>query len=250
VRVGIYGGTFNPPHIGHENSAREAAEQLGLDLLVIVPVGIPPHKPLPEETPCADIRLFMTHNSFNKTPKTIVSNIEISNPGPSYTVETVSVIKQIYPEAELFLLMGSDMYLALESWKDFEPLLLMVKPAVFSRSSGDKKRITEHSIHIKQRYDVETSTVMNKIVPISSSGLRDMLRKRGGVGYIKDTNYSYIIKNRLYGAKPDWSWLRERAYSMLNPARVPHVTACETAALELASRWGANIDDAGSCNTP
>ena len=244
MKVGIYGGTFNPPHLGHVKSAQEASSQLGLDLLVVVPVGVPPHKPLPPGTPSADIRLFMTHNAFNKMQKTTVSNIEIGNQGPSYTVETVSVIKQIYPDAELFLLIGTDMFLSVETWKDFETLLKMVTPAVFSRNINDYQVIEDHSARIRERYGVETRAVRNSVVPISSSGLRDMMPKRGGVGYIKDTNYSYIIKNRLYGAKPDWNWLRERAYIMLSSTRVEHVTACEAAALSLAKRWGVDPDDA------
>jgi len=243
LRVGIYGGTFNPPHIGHESSAKAALHQLDLDLLVVVPVGVPPHKSLPPGTPSPDIRLFLTHTAFHRSPKTIVSNIEINNPGPSYTVETISVIKQIYPDAELFLLIGTDMYLSLESWKDFELLLGMVVPAVFSRNANDFRLIADHSAHIQKQYGVAIKTVMNSVVPISSSGLRAMLPKRGGVGYIKDTNYSYIIKNRIYDAKPEWNWLRERAYSMLNPERVQHVTACEAIALNLAKHWGVNEDD-------
>ena len=244
MRVGIYGGTFNPPHIGHESSAKRAAQQLELDLLVIVPVGIPPHKPLPPETPCSDIRLFMTHTAFSTSQKIIVSNIEINNPEPSYTVETVSVIKEIYPDAELFLLLGSDMYLSLESWKDFEALFKIATPAVFSRGAEDLQKIKDHALKIEKLYGIITELVKNSIIPISSSGLREMLPKRGGAGYIKDTNYSYIIKHRLYGAKPDWDWLRERAYSMLDPKRVPHVAACEAAALSLAERWGADPEDA------
>jgi len=136
------------------------------------------------------------------------------------------------------------MFLSVETWKNFETLIKMVTPAVFSRNANDFQAIEDHSAHIRERYGVETRTVRNSVVPISSSGLRDMMPKRGGVGYIKDTNYSYIIKYRLYGAKPDWNWLRERAYIMLSSTRVEHVTACEAAALSLAKRWGVDPDDA------
>jgi len=244
LRVGIYGGTFNPPHIGHERAAKAAAIQLGLDLLVIVPVGIPPHKPLPPDTPSADIRLFMTHTEFKNTMNAIVSNIEVSNPGPSYTVETVSVLKQIYPEAELFLLVGTDMYLSLETWKNYKALLEIATPAVFSRNAEDHEKIERFSSLLLERYGVKTETVINNVIPISSSELRDMLRDREGVRYITDTNYSYIIKNRLYNAKPNWDWLRERAHSMLTPLRLPHVVGCEEEALRLAKHWNVDEDEA------
>jgi len=244
VKVGIFGGTFNPPHIGHVLSAMAAAKQLDLDILVIVPAGVPPHKPLPAGTPSADVRLFLTMNAFWNVDRTIISNIEVKNKGVSYTVDTVTVIKQIYPDAELFLLVGTDMFLTLESWKDYEKLLNIVTPAVFSRGSNDRRKINNYSKSLQERYGVITKTVINKAVQISSSELREMLKRREGVRYINDTNYSYIIKNRLYNAKPDWDWLRERAYSMLVPSRVPHVAGCEEEALRLAERWGVNLDDA------
>ena len=244
MRVGIYGGTFNPPHIGHERSANAAASQLGLDLLVIVPVGVPPHKPLPPGTPSADVRLFLAHTAFNNIRKAVVSNVEVNNAEPSYSVETVSAIKAIYPDAELFLLLGTDMFLSLETWKDCESLIKMATPAVFSRNDDDIRRIKDHSQVIKKRYGVAVQTVINEVVSISSSELRDMLSNRKGTGYITDTNYSYIIKNRLYGAKPNWDWLRERAFAMLDPKRIPHVIGSEDEALRLAERWGVDIDDA------
>ena len=244
MKVGIYGGTFNPPHTGHESSAVTAISQLGLDSLVIIPVGVPPHKPMPLGSPPADARLLMTQNSFNDLPNTTVSDIEARNTQPSYTVETIDMIKHTYPEAKLFLLMGTDMYLTLETWKGFHSLLKMITPAVFSRDDNDLQEITEYASYLRAKYGVVTEVIMNSVVPVSSSQLREALPKRGGARYIKDTNYSYIIRCRLYGAKPDWDWLRGRAYSMLSPKRVPHVAACEAAAVSLAERWNVDIDDA------
>ncbi|MCL2227016.1 MAG: nicotinate (nicotinamide) nucleotide adenylyltransferase [Oscillospiraceae bacterium] len=244
MRVGIYGGTFNPPHTGHENSALTAIGQLSLDFLVIIPVGVPPHKPMPKGSPSADTRLLMAKNAFSNLKNTIVSSIESRNPEPSYTVETVDVIQHIYPDAELFLLMGTDMYLSLETWRGFKSLLKAITPTVFSRDEDDTQKIAEYSLYLEETYGVRTKTVLNTVIPVSSSQLRELLPERGGIGYINDTNYSYIISCRLYGAKPDWSWLREHAYSMLTPTRVPHVAACEDAAISLAKRWGVDLGDA------
>jgi nicotinate-nucleotide adenylyltransferase len=244
LRIGIFGGTFNPPHIGHELSAKTAARQLGLDLLIVVPAGTPPHKSLPAGSPSAQMRLNMTNAAFKDALNVVVSDFEIKNAGPGYTIDTVLAVKEDYPGAELFLLTGTDMYLSLEKWRDSNALLETVTPAVFSRSSDDMRRIADFSQTILQRYGVRTETVLNKVVEISSSELREMLPRREGTGYIADTNYSYIIRHRLYGARPDWDWLRARAYSMLSPARIPHVDGCEQEALRLAARWGADPDDA------
>ena len=244
MRVGIYGGTFNPPHTGHESSAKIAVAQLKLDTLAVIPVGVPPHKPMPLGSPPAEIRLIMARNSFDDLPNTIISDIEAKNANPCYTIDTVEAIKKLYPKAEIFLLMGTDMYLSIETWKSYKSLLENVTPTVFSRNYDDIQKIEEHSRHIYKHYGANTEIVENKIVPVSSSCLRENLPNREGKRYINDTNYSYIIKNRFYNAKPDWQWLREKAYSMLTPKRIPHVAACEKAAVELAKRWGVDIDDA------
>ena len=244
MRVGIFGGTFNPPHSGHESAAKTAAAQLSLDILLVVPSGIPPHKRLPQGSPSADIRLAMTQNAFSEIPGSIVSDIEVRISGPAYTIETVNAIKKMYPDAELFLLMGTDMFLSLELWKDHLSLLKNITPVVFSRSDDDLKKITEYASHLTEKYGSHVEIIKNTVVPVSSSELRDILPLRGGMRYINDTNYSYIIRSRLYNARPDWDWLRTKAHEMLNPKRVPHVIACEKMALELAERWNVNEDDA------
>ena len=240
MKIGIFGGTFNPPHIGHIESSKKAMAQLCLDRLIIVPAGIPPHKDIPEGTPSAPERLNMTRMSFEKIPNTIISELEIHSIEPCYTIETVKNISGDYPGAQLFLLMGADMYLSLEMWKDYETLLKTVTPVVFSRQVTDKDAITGFSNRLQEAYGIRTEVIAGDIIDISSSRLRKMLPERNGLGYITDTTYSYIIRNRLYGAKPNWEWLRERAHSMLDSSRIPHVSGCEEEALRLAKRWHAD----------
>ena len=244
MRIGIFGGTFNPPHIGHIRSAKAAARQLELDLLIIIPSGSPPHKPLPDNSPPADMRLEMTRLAFRDSENTIVSDIEINDKASNYAVDTVAAIKRDYPGAEMFLLVGTDMYLSLDQWKDCEALLSTATPAVFSRGSDDIIKIADYSLGILNRYGAQTETVINNVVEISSSVLREVLPKREGVEYIAEACYSYIIKNRLYGAKPEWNWLRRRAHSMLSPLRIPHVLGCEEEAVRLAIHWGEDADEA------
>jgi len=182
--------------------------------------------------------------AFMNTRNVIVSDMEIMKTGPNYTIDTVTELRSVYPDDELFLLMGTDMYLTLETWRNSEALLGQVSPAVFSRSSDDLLKIAGQAQALGERYGVNTETVVNKVIDISSSRLRDMLPRREGFGYITDTIYSYIIRNRLYGAKPDWDWMRARSYSMLKPSRIPHVAGCEAEALRLAERWGVDPDEA------
>ena len=244
MKIGIFGGTFNPPHIGHIQSANTAAEQLGLDRLIIVPAGIPPHKTLPYGTPPAALRLEMTLAAFEEIRNAFVTDIEVNDPNPGYTVNTIEAISRDYPDSQFFLLVGTDMYLTLDTWKDSEKLFRYITPAVFSRSEDDMGSIAEYSPGLQNRYGAITQIITSNIVEISSSELRQMLPERKGLGYITDTTYSYIIQNRLYGAKPDWDWLREKAHSMLDQKRIPHVSGCESEALLLAKRWCVDLDDA------
>ncbi|MCL2365657.1 MAG: nicotinate (nicotinamide) nucleotide adenylyltransferase [Oscillospiraceae bacterium] len=244
MKIGIFGGTFNPPHIGHERAAKAAVAQLQLDILLVIPVGIPPHKRLPPDSPSAEIRLMMTQNAFSEILYATVSHIEVENTQPSYTIETVDKIKKTYPNAKLFLLMGTDMFLSLESWKAYDALLPKIIPTVFPRNDDDLDKISTYSDYLRNQYGCRTEIIKNIIVPISSSELRHILPLRDGVGYITDTNYAYIISSRLYDAKPDWDWLRKKAYEMLDSKRIPHVRACEDAAVLLAEHWGVNEDDA------
>jgi len=216
MKIGIFGGAFNPPHIGHVGAANTAAVKYNLDLLIIIPTGVPPHKALPVDTPELEKRLQMTQNAFNDTSRFKVHEDELRSTNISYTIDSVSMLKREYPGAELFLLVGDDQFNALDTWKDSDLLLTAVTPVLLSRDT----------------------------VPISSSDIRKMLPIRKGKEFLVESNYAYIIKHRLYGAKPDWNWLRECAYSMLDPLRIPHVRACETEALRLATRWGVDLDEA------
>jgi len=214
--IGIFGGAFNPPHIGHVQAAVKAVEQNDIDLLLVIPTGIPPHKILPSDSPSPEMRLAMTQNAFHNFDKISVSDLEVYSHDNNYTIDTVSKVQREHPDATLLLLVGTDMYESLYNWKDSETLLETVKPVLLPRD----------------------------VIKISSSELRTMLPLRGGRNFISDLNYAYIIKYRLYGAKPDWNWLRECAHSMLSPLRIPHVDACEAEALRLAERWNVDPDDA------
>jgi len=216
MRIGIFGGTFNPPHIGHVQAAQTAALQNNIDLLIVVPTGIPPHKTLPAGTPDSKKRYIMTQNAFSVLNNIKISEIEIHSKENNYTIDTVEKIKKEYPDAGILLLIGTDMYNSIDTWKDSERLLSIVNPVLLPRD----------------------------VIPVSSSDVRRMLPLRKGREYLTDSNYAYIIKHRLYGAKPDFDWLSEKALSMLNPLRIPHVQACRTEAVRLAKHWGADPDDA------
>ncbi len=244
LRLGIYGGTFNPPHIGHIRAAEAAVKQLELDKLLVIPTGIPPHKTLEPGSPSNTERMEMAQLSFSDIPCAAVTDMELLKNSVSYTAETVDVLKDSYPDAELFLILGSDMYLTLDQWRDAGHLLRCVTPAVFSRKTGEDKELRVYARDLGERFGAQTIVVAHDAVDISSSRLRGMLKHRAGTGFIAEPAYEYIIKNRLYGAKPDFDWLRYQAYTLLKMRRILHVAGCEAEAVKLAKRWDADENEA------
>ena len=121
MKIGVYGGTFNPPHLGHVTAARAVSELLKLDKLLFIPAGLPPHKPLPEGTPSPEQRLEMTRLAAEQTglgDRVETLDLEILRGGRSYTSETLELLRQQYPDDELWLLMGTDMFLTIQTWHD------------------------------------------------------------------------------------------------------------------------------------
>jgi nicotinate-nucleotide adenylyltransferase len=244
LRLGVYGGSFNPPHLGHVKAAECALSRLALDRLVVVPAGIPPHKALPEGSPGPEDRLEMTRLSFSPLKNTAVSDIELKKDGVSYTVETLEQLQREYPGSDMYLIMGSDMFLTLEQWKDAGRILRLAKPAVLVRGAADDAGIAAYASMLREKYGAGCVLVDNDALEVSSSELRELLPRRGGVHMIEEKTYAHIIKKRLYGAKPDFDWLRSRVFERMLPGRIPHVKGCEAEAVKLARRYGADEDEA------
>jgi nicotinate-nucleotide adenylyltransferase len=129
-RVGIYGGTFDPPHIGHEAVARAAMDALRLDRLLIIPSADPPHK---RATTNATTRLKLTHAAFGAIPGVEVSAMELEREGPSYTVTTLREIAGQNPDAELYLIIGSDQAAVLDTWRGVQEIAGLATICVAAR---------------------------------------------------------------------------------------------------------------------
>ena len=137
ARVGIYGGSFNPPHVGHSLAAREMTDRLGLDRLLIVPAAVPPHKALPDGSPGAADRLELCRLAFAGIPKAEVCDLELRREGPSYTIDTLRALRQSLPDDELFLMMGTDMLLSFDLWREPEEIARLATLAVVRREESE-----------------------------------------------------------------------------------------------------------------
>jgi len=248
-RIGIYGGTFNPPHLGHMTAALQAADALRLDRLLLIPDRIAPHKVLPQDSPAPEQRLRMVQLAANGHPKLEVSDMELLRSGPSYTYQTVLKLKEQHPNAQLVLLMGTDMFLSFHTWKNPEIILQNASLAVLYR--GEKDEI--HAIDRKKR-EMEASgavveLVKNDVVTISSTDLRRMLVFRCADPFLPKPVAAYIQMNDLYSTGKNcrhlsMEELEKTAVGLLKENRVKHVLGCRDTAVELARRWGADEMDA------
>ncbi len=142
ARLGILGGTFNPPHLGHLVMAQEAHAQLGLDRVVLMPVAIPPHKEAPDD-PGAETRLELCRLAAAGDDRLEVWRLELDRPGPSYTVDTLRAIHATTPGDDLTFIVGGDNAQSLPTWHEPEAVLQLATMAVAEREGIARADIAE-----------------------------------------------------------------------------------------------------------
>ena len=238
MKIAIYGGSFNPPHMGHVEAARTVAEALRPDRFLIMPANIPPHKALAADSPEAEERLSLCRLAFGKIPGAEISEMELKREGKSYSCDTVSELRQTYPDAELILVIGTDMLLNFEKWYRFRYLMENCTLAVLPRAEDDEEALQETAERLRAAYDAKIELLSHTPVEISSERVRERLPLRTGEGYLPDEVYAEIIRRRCYGAKPSLPWLWEKALPYLDEYRIAHVAGCESEAVCLAMYWG------------
>lgn len=166
LRLGVFGGTFDPPHVGHVAIAREVADRLRLDRVIWMPAGAPPHKPDQPVSP-APVRLEMTRAAAAGEPRFEVSELEIRRPGPSYTVDTLRELRTAHPDADLFLILGADQIRTFATgWREPETILELATLALMDRAGDDAAEASpdlpgmERAVHVPvPRVDVSSTEV-------------------------------------------------------------------------------------------
>ena len=246
MNIGIYGGTFDPPHWGHITAARAAMEQLGLDKLVLIPDRVPPHKALPEGSASPEQRLEMATLAAAELGKRAeVSDRELRRDGPSYTADTLAALREEYPEDTLWLLMGSDMFLSLQTWHAPEEIMALARIAPFSREAEDESTaFAAQKARLEREYGAQICIVQNpEVRELSSTEIRAALAAGQGSNLLPPAVYGYVLREHLYGTHkvltgltPDE--LRPIALSYLKPKRMPHVLGTEQEAVRLVRRYG------------
>lgn len=197
MRLGIMGGTFNPPHNGHLYAARCAREDLALDRVLFIPTNLPPHKKLPAGSATAAQRCEMVRLATEDLPWAALSTMEIERGGASYTVDTLRALKT--PETELFLIIGTDMLLMLDyGWRAPEEICRLCTLAVYTRNAGERKALEEKKRFLEEKFDAQIRLMAREPLPVSSTELRgggDLDR------LVPPAVAAYIRANHLYDRK-------------------------------------------------
>ena len=197
MKIGVMGGTYNPPHIGHMHAAQQAKQFLQLDEIIFVPANIPPHKMLPTDAPDAAHRLAMTKIAARQIAAQ-VSDIEILRDGMSYTADTIEQLAKRYPRDELFLIIGTDMFLTIQDWYQPERIFKAATLAVVAREKGERQKITTQAEALSQK-GARVRVISGKPLVISSTELRNRISEPEMRRFLPNGVWEYIVQEHLYG---------------------------------------------------
>ncbi len=212
MRIGLFGGSFNPIHFGHLRAAEEVREALALDLVYFIPAGLPPHKPDGRLAP-PDHRLHMVQLATKGNRHFMVSDVEIRRGGRSFTIDTVSNFHETARgRPEFFLLLGMDQFAELETWKECDELARSCNIVVHTREQAGAAVPAEVSLAALKRFGYvkkdahyvhpggyTLSFVATTLLPISATLIREKLARRQSVRYLLPADVAdYIVRHGLY----------------------------------------------------
>ncbi len=186
-RLGLFGGTFDPPHIGHLLVAQDVVEHLALDRLLFIPAGFPPHKTGKVISP-APLRVEMVQALTSGSEVFRVSEVELSRVGPSYSVDTLRYFKDLHPDADIFFILGADQAAAFDTWQSPDEVASLATLVVMAREGLEVPQGTFTAVPVTR-------------VDISATDIRDRIRDGRTIQYLVPDSVRQIIeKHRLYRA--------------------------------------------------
>lgn len=200
-RIGLFGGSFDPIHAGHLAPVIEACERLGLDRVIYLPTARPPHKPKRHFAPVW-ARYAMVELALLDEDRLYASPHELTLGRPAYTVETVEAFRRRWPQVALHLLIGSDSFAELSSWRRWEELVEAVRLVVLARPGWEVERVVGGlPAELSRRVEAgEVDFVVHRPVAVSATGIRDLLARgeEPPPGALPAPVLDYIRKYRLY----------------------------------------------------
>ncbi len=199
MRIGIFGGTFNPPHKGHSLLLKEISRKIEFDRIIIIPASIPPHKEVADNLPLD--RLEMTRLAF---PGYEISDMELRRTGPSYTCDTLRELNGQYPADELYFICGSDMFLTLDQWHFPRQIFKYATIVTAARDKRMALRLIWRKLHYFFRYRGRCKIVCLKPLIISSTDIRQNAYGGEDIStWVEPAVYDYIRAKNLYSGEYD-----------------------------------------------
>lgn len=244
MRIGIFGGAFDPPHRGHEKAALAFLEKAELDLLYVIPSGKAPHKVISGGARDED-RLEMTRRAFLPLSEKIrVSDREILDQGTCYSYLTVERVRDLHPDGEIFLFVGTDQFLAFETWRRFEYILELCTLCVMDRFE-DFSKLNEKKFHLEGNFRARVLLLDEKPYIISSTDVRRELAELGFSHALSPKVNEWICENGIYASHTDpvRTKLLKRGKDELSPHRFAHTLAVEREAVRLCRLLGLSAED-------
>ncbi len=202
-KVGIMGGTFDPIHVGHLILGETALEQFGLDEVMFMPSGHPPHKPLRDGAPDED-RVNMVRLAVEGNDRFTVSLQEMHDEGYTYTRVTLERLTAANPDTDYYFIMGGDSLMQFETWRDPQRICRLCTIAASVRDGMTTQELEAQIAHLKKIYDADIRVLGVPNLDISSSDIRH--RCAGGRTfryYVPESVYAYILQRGLYQAGPE-----------------------------------------------
>ena len=198
MKIGILGGTFNPIHNGHIQLAQYCKNEVSLDKIFLIPTYTPPHK-ISKDLANETHRLNMCSLASENLEGFEVCDIEIKRQGTSYTFETLNSLKEIYPDDELHLIMGADMFLTLDKWKNPESIFANAVIIAIPRNDSDKEELERYYNTVIKDMGAKAVILPNNVQTVSSTFIRENIGEYKTISDLIDKNvYEYIISNNLY----------------------------------------------------
>ena len=203
MRLGVYGGTFSPPHIGHVRAARAFVDGMKLDRLLVIPANIPPHKSAEGIIPARE-RLALSKLAFSDVERAEVSDIEIKRRGKSYTFDTLTALEKA-GQGDIYLLCGTDMMMTFDTWYRFTDIFALATVVLVHRyfpSPEESAKISEKIALYREKYGAKIEELGLEPTDISSTKIREIIASGGDASaYLPDKEYAYIKEKGLYLVK-------------------------------------------------
>ena len=197
ARIGLFGGTFNPIHVGHLTIAEEARLSAGLDRVIFIPSGESYFKD-PREIASREDRLQMTRLACGDAYE--VSDIEIRREGPSYTAVTCREFREMYPGDALYLILGADSLMEIDRWRDPGAIFDAVTVLAFTRGGEDAAAFTAEAGRLRQKYGARIEIIDVFTLDVSSSDIRRFIAEGHAFRHlVSEPVYGYIREHGLYG---------------------------------------------------